>query len=89
VSEEKGEKCFTSLNLDTDAVRNGLEADLIEPAMPKVKSTQLATQAAITILKIDDLIKVKPDPKLWGGGATANVLQNLFSLLFELESLIH
>jgi T-complex protein 1 subunit alpha len=62
-AQEKGEKCFASLDLYEGVVRNGLDAGVIEPAMSKVKSIQFATEAAITILRIDDLIKVRPDPK--------------------------
>ena len=58
--------CFASLNLETGEVRNGIEAGVIEPGMSKVKSIQFATEAAITILRIDDLIKVKPPEKKKG-----------------------
>ena len=43
-------------------VRNNLEAGVLEPAMSKVKSLRFATEAAITILRIDDRIKInKPE----------------------------
>ncbi|KAE9463059.1 hypothetical protein C3L33_05033, partial [Rhododendron williamsianum] len=42
-------------------VRNNLEAGVIEPAMSKVKILQFATEAAITILRIDDMIKLVKD----------------------------
>ncbi|KAI3849008.1 hypothetical protein MKX03_011451 [Papaver bracteatum] len=41
--------------------RNNLEAGIIEPAMSKVKIIQFATEAAITILQIDDMIKLVKD----------------------------
>jgi T-complex protein 1 subunit alpha len=39
-------------------VRNNLEAGVLEPSMSKVKSLRYACEAAITILRIDDSIKV-------------------------------
>ena len=62
-AQEKGEKCFASLDLVNGVIRDGYKDGILEPAMSKVKSIQFATEAAITILRIDDLIKVKPDPK--------------------------
>ncbi|CAN1248789.1 T-complex protein 1 subunit alpha [Linum perenne] len=50
------------LDLSKGTIRNNLEAGVIEPAMSKVKIIQFATEAAITILRIDDMIKlVKED----------------------------
>ncbi len=40
-------------------VRNNLNAGVLEPAMSKVKSLKFATEAAITILRIDDMIKLQ------------------------------
>lgn len=51
----------TGLDLLKGAVRNNLEAGVIEPAMSKVKIIQFATEAAITILRIDDMIKLIKD----------------------------
>lgn len=62
-AQEKGEKCFAALDLINGTIRDGYKDGVLEPAMSKVKSIQFATEAAITILRIDDLIKVKPDPK--------------------------
>ena len=39
-------------------VRNNLSNGVIEPAMSKVKSLKFATEAAITVLRIDDMIKL-------------------------------
>jgi len=44
-------------------IRNNLEAGVLEPAMSKVKCLQFATEAAITILRIDDMIKLNPKPE--------------------------
>ncbi len=39
--------------------RDNLTAGVVEPAISKIKSLRFATEAAITILRIDDLIKVR------------------------------
>ena len=36
---------------------------MLEPAISKLKSIKFATEAAITILRIDDMIKVAPEQK--------------------------
>ncbi|KAH7849933.1 hypothetical protein Vadar_025250 [Vaccinium darrowii] len=56
-------KHLSSMGLDLlkGIVRNNLEAGVIEPAMSKVKIIQFATEAAITILRIDDMIKLVKD----------------------------
>ncbi|CAA2945098.1 T-complex protein 1 subunit alpha-like isoform X1 [Olea europaea var. sylvestris] len=53
--------CSMGLDLGKGTVRNNLEAGVIEPAMSKVKIIQFATEAAITILRIDDMIKLVKD----------------------------
>ncbi|XP_022020120.1 T-complex protein 1 subunit alpha [Helianthus annuus] len=56
-------KHLSSMGLDliNGTVRNNLEAGVIEPAMSRVKILQFATEAAITILRIDDMIKLAKD----------------------------
>ncbi|CAH2053254.1 unnamed protein product [Thlaspi arvense] len=56
-------KHYSSMGLDlvNGTIRNNLEAGVIEPAMSKVKIIQFATEAAITILRIDDMIKLVKD----------------------------
>lgn len=49
------------LDLSKGTIRNNLEAGVMEPAMSKVKIIQFATEAAITILRIDDMIKLVKD----------------------------
>ncbi|KAI0488967.1 hypothetical protein KFK09_028808 [Dendrobium nobile] len=49
------------LDLSKGSIRNNLEAGVIEPSMSKVKIIQFATEAAITILRIDDMIKLFKD----------------------------
>lgn len=48
------------LDLTNGKVRNNLEAGVVEPAQGKVKMIKFATEATITILRIDDLIKLNP-----------------------------
>ncbi|CAL5331367.1 unnamed protein product [Camellia sinensis] len=48
-------------HLSSGTIRNNLEAGVIEPATSKVKIIQFATEAAITILRIDDTIKLLKD----------------------------
>ena len=67
-AQQKGDKCFASLDLVNGTIRDGMQAGVIEPGMSKVKSIQFATEAAITILRIDDLIKVTPEKNEDGRG---------------------
>jgi len=48
-------------------VINNLKAGVVEPAMSKVKSLRFATEAAVTILRIDDFIKISPPQQQQGG----------------------
>ncbi|KAL7569876.1 hypothetical protein ACA910_008543 [Epithemia clementina (nom. ined.)] len=50
------------LDLIEGVVRDNLEAGVVEPAISKIKSLRFATEAAITILRIDDRITVQ-DPQ--------------------------
>ncbi|KAJ9554037.1 hypothetical protein OSB04_018082 [Centaurea solstitialis] len=56
-------KHLSSMGLDLvkGTTRNNLEAGVIEPAMSKIKILQFATEAAITILRIDDMIRLVKD----------------------------
>lgn len=63
-AEGEAELMYQGLDLYKGLVRNNLEAGVVEPAISKIKSLRFATEAAITILRIDDLIKVnerRPD----------------------------
>ncbi|GAM26746.1 hypothetical protein SAMD00019534_099210, partial [Acytostelium subglobosum LB1] len=51
---------YSGLDLINGKVRNNLEAGVLEPAIAKVKCIKFATEAAITILRIDDMIKLNP-----------------------------
>lgn len=49
------------LDLVKGELKDNLNMGVLEPALSKVKSIQFATEAAITILRIDDLIKLHPE----------------------------
>lgn len=49
---------FTGLDLVAGSVRNNLQCGVVEPAISKIKCLRFATEAAITILRIDDMIKL-------------------------------
>jgi T-complex protein 1 subunit alpha len=49
-------------------VINNLKAGVVEPAMSKVKSLRFATEAAVTILRIDDFIMISPPQQQQQGG---------------------
>ncbi|POI28388.1 hypothetical protein CIB84_007862 [Bambusicola thoracicus] len=55
------------LDLVNGKPRDNKQAGVFEPTMVKTKSLKFATEAAITILRIDDLIKLHPEPKEEGG----------------------
>eukprot|EP00769_Ergobibamus_cyprinoides_P004436 gnl/Ergobibamus_cyprinoides/632.p1 GENE.gnl/Ergobibamus_cyprinoides/632~~gnl/Ergobibamus_cyprinoides/632.p1 ORF type:complete len:398 (+),score=203.04 gnl/Ergobibamus_cyprinoides/632:89-1195(+) len=48
----------TGLDLTAGVIRDNLAAGVLEPAMSKIKSLQFAAEAAVTILRIDDSIKM-------------------------------
>ena len=50
---------YYGLELIDGGVRDNLSAGVLEPAMSKIKSLKSATEAAIAILRIDDMIKGK------------------------------
>lgn len=51
------------LDLIEGVVKDNKKAGVLEPAMSKIKSLKFATEAAITILRIDDMIKLNPEEK--------------------------
>ncbi|XP_034945124.1 T-complex protein 1 subunit alpha [Chelonus insularis] len=54
---------WVGLDLIEGAVKDNKKAGVLEPAISKIKSLKFATEAAITILRIDDMIKLDPEPK--------------------------
>ncbi|KAI8585799.1 chaperonin Cpn60/TCP-1 family [Geranomyces variabilis] len=51
------------LDLIKGVTRDNLAAGVLEPAMSKLKSLKAATEAAIALLRIDDMIKIEPEPQ--------------------------
>lgn len=64
--EAKRQYKWIGLDLENGKCRDNKEAGVLEPEMSKIKSLKFATEAAITILRIDDMIKIyqpsKEDP---------------------------
>ncbi|PIK38103.1 chaperonin [Apostichopus japonicus] len=52
---------LVGLDLVEGVVRDNKAAGVFEPGISKIKSLKFATEAAITILRIDDLIKLDPE----------------------------
>lgn len=58
-TDDKGYK-YSGLDLMKGEVRHNLKHGVLEPTVSKIKSLKFATEAAITILRIDDMIKLEP-----------------------------
>ena len=69
--EDHAELKWVGLDLVEGVVRDNVKAGVLEPAVSKVKSLKFATEAAITILRIDDLIKLVAEEGAAGGGEDA------------------
>ena len=52
---------YVGLDLVEGKVRNNLEAGVLEPTVSKTKSIKFATEAAIALLRLDDMIKIAPE----------------------------
>merc|ERR1719502_2382722 len=52
---------YRGLDLVQGKIRDNLAAGVVEPAMSKVKQLQFATEAAVTILRIDDSVKLEAE----------------------------
>lgn len=63
--ESKKKYRWYGLDLDNGVVRDNVEAGVLEPALAKVKMIRFATEAAVTLLRIDDNIRIAPkmDPR--------------------------
>merc|ERR1719221_1959963 len=60
--EKKKDYKWYGLDLTNAGVRNSVTAGVLEPMVSKLKALKFATEAAITILRIDDLVKIAPEP---------------------------
>jgi len=60
---QEGKESLAGMGLDLvkGELRDNLSSGILEPALSKIKSIQFATEAAITILRIDDLIRLEPE----------------------------
>lgn len=52
---------FAGLDLSAGTVRDNVAAGVVEPALAKIKALKFATEAAIQILRIDDVVKLNPE----------------------------
>lgn len=52
---------YWGLDLESGKIKNCLDSGVIEPLESKIKSLKFAVEVAITILRIDDLIKIEPE----------------------------
>jgi len=59
-AEDAAKYKYMGLDLARGAVRDNMAAGVLEPAISKIKMIRFATEAAITILRIDDAIKMQP-----------------------------
>ena len=60
-NEEKYAKLkYSGLDLEKGGVRNSLDSGVLEPLLSKTKQIKFATEAAISILRIDEMIKIAP-----------------------------
>jgi len=51
---------WTGLDLEEGKLRDCLVSGVLEPAISKIKMIRFATEAAVTLLRIDDSIKMRP-----------------------------
>ena len=54
---------FIIISFIAGEVRDNKKAGVFEPTLSKIKQLKFATEAAITILRIDDMIKLDPEQK--------------------------
>lgn len=66
---------WIGLDLLEGTVRDNKKAGVLEPTISKIKSLKFATEAAITILRIDDMIKLDPEDKK-GGKSYQNAMDS-------------
>lgn len=51
------------LNLANGTVHDAVQNGVLEPLVSKLKSIKFATETAITILRIDDMVRLAPEPE--------------------------
>jgi len=60
---DKAHLKWVGLDLINGVIRDNKKAGVLEPTMSKIKCLKFATEAAITILRIDDLVKIEPEKR--------------------------
>lgn len=60
VAHAKGQ-VYHGLDLANGKIRDSIQGGVVEPLVSKLKSVKFATETAITILRIDDMIKLAPE----------------------------
>lgn len=60
---DKAHLKWVGLDLVEGTVRDNRKAGVLEPTMSKIKCLKFATEAAITILRIDDMVSIEPEKK--------------------------
>ena len=68
---EKGEK-YAGINLLNNKIENVLEAGIIEPLKTKTQAISSASEVAMMILRIDDVLAANTKPK-----QKSSMLQNM------------
>lgn len=63
INTERASLKWIGLDLIEGKVRDNKKAGVLEPCISKIKCLKFATEAAITILRIDDMIKLRPEKK--------------------------
>merc|ERR1719427_559659 len=63
VDAEKSSSKWYGLDLINGQIRDNKKAGVLEPTMSKIKCLKFATEAAITILRIDDMVTIEQDKK--------------------------
>lgn len=62
-ADQHGKLKWYGLDLIEGKIRDNKAAGVFEPAISKIKCLKFATEAAITILRIDDMIKLAKESK--------------------------
>ncbi|XP_059842533.1 T-complex protein 1 subunit alpha [Hypanus sabinus] len=76
VNPERKKLKWIGLDLVNGKPRDNKQAGVFEPTLVKTKSLKFATEAAITILRIDDLIKLYPEEKQDKGKSYHDAVQS-------------
>lgn len=63
IHADKAHLKWVGLDLLKGTVRDNKKAGVLEPGISKIKCLKFATEAAITILRIDDMVSLEPDKK--------------------------